>query len=74
MGQLDSACTAPPPVAPLRQQLAAQLHGVAVQVAFVKSKGLKSGNHLIGSRLETRPFQAQGQLDSTRTDPPWRGP
>jgi hypothetical protein len=38
--------------------------GVAVQVAF-ESKGLKTGNHFIGSMVETRRFQAIGQLDST---------
>ncbi len=34
----------------------------AVQVAF-ESKGLKPGFHFIGSRVETRRFQAMGQLD-----------
>jgi hypothetical protein len=35
-------------------------HGVAAQVAF-ESKGLKPDSHLIGSRFETRRFQAMGQ-------------
>jgi hypothetical protein len=68
-GQLDSTCTQPHRVAlralgvfvrvPAHRQLAvgflALLLGVAVQVAFVKSKGLKPGDHLIGSRVETKP-------------------
>jgi hypothetical protein len=33
--------------------------GVAVQVAF-ESIGLKPGFHFIGSRVETRRFQARG--------------
>jgi hypothetical protein len=33
-------------------------HRAAVQVAFVKSKGLKPVFHLIGSRVETRRFRA----------------
>jgi hypothetical protein len=42
---------------------------VAVQVEF-KSQTLKPVFHFIGSRLETRRFQAMGQLDSTFTAPP----
>jgi hypothetical protein len=42
--------------------------GVAVQVKF-ESKGLKPGYHFIGSWVETRRFQAMGQLDSTCTAP-----
>jgi hypothetical protein len=37
-----------------------------LQVAFV-SKVLKPGSHFIGSRVETRRFQATGLLDSTCT-------
>jgi hypothetical protein len=38
---------------------------VALQDAFVKSKGLKPGFHFIlGSRVETRRSQAMGQLNS----------
>ena len=45
--------------------------GVAVQVEFGKEnfgkKTLKPGFHIIGSRVETRRFQAMGQLHSSFT-------
>jgi hypothetical protein len=44
--------------------------GVAVQVNPFESKGLKPVTHFIVSRVETRRFQAMGQLDSTCTAPP----
>jgi hypothetical protein len=51
----------------------AKLRFVAVQVVF-ETKGLKPGFHFTGSRVETRRFQAMGQLDSTRTTPPVQRP
>jgi hypothetical protein len=50
----------------LRQQLRDGLlhRGVAAQVAF-ESKGLKPFFHFIGRKVETRRFQAMGQLNST---------
>jgi hypothetical protein len=56
---------------PARAAHAEVVQGVAVQVEF-ESKGLKPVSHLIGSRVETRRFQAMGQLDSTCTAPPGR--
>jgi hypothetical protein len=44
--------------------------GVAVQVEF-ESKLWNRVFHFMGSRVETRRFQAMGQLDSTCTAPPW---
>jgi hypothetical protein len=44
---------------------------VAVQVEF-ESKRLKPGFHFIGSRVETRRFQAMGQLKSTCYSPTMR--
>jgi hypothetical protein len=40
-----------------------------VQVEF-ESKILNRVSHLIGSRVETRRFQAMGKLDSTCINPP----
>jgi hypothetical protein len=45
--------------------------GVAVQIAFER-KGLKPGFHVTLSRVETRRFQAMGQLSSTCSAPPRR--
>jgi hypothetical protein len=47
------------------------VHAVALQVAF-ESKGLKPGYHISGSRVETRRFQAMGQLHPTCTASPRR--
>ena len=71
--QLDSTCTGPPPQVPaaavvlgvLQIQQPGEQLAVAVQVAFT----LKPFFHLIGSRVETRRFQAVGSLDSTCTQP-----
>jgi hypothetical protein len=44
--------------------------GVAVQVDPFESKTfLKPGDHVSGSRVETRRFQAMGQLDATLQPP-----
>jgi hypothetical protein len=64
-----------------RRQLALGQRGVEHLQVFVeagrsryksnlKKQILKPGNHLIGSRVETRRFQAMGQLYSTCTAPP----
>jgi hypothetical protein len=42
-----------------------EVQAVAVQVDPFESKGLKPVYHFSGSRVETRRFQAMGQLDST---------
>jgi hypothetical protein len=48
----------------VRQALALNRSGAA-QIDPFESKGLKPVSHFIGSRVETRRFQAMGQLDST---------
>jgi hypothetical protein len=57
-------------VRPRIQAPPAHPHDVVVQGEFFDGKGLKPGFHLIGSMVETRRFQAMGQLDSTCTAPP----
>jgi hypothetical protein len=75
MGQLDSTCRAPPHprvlvLYPLK--IAATLfRAVVVAKLSLKKHMLKPGYHIKGSRVETRCFQAMGQLHSTCTAPPW---
>jgi hypothetical protein len=82
--RLDSTCTGPPPLravahrAPRKQlkrgeHLSERAPVVAVQVESER-KTLKPEYHFSGSRFETGRFQAMGQLRSTCTPPPRRGP
>ena len=54
------------------QRLEVVRQGVAVQVAF-ESKGLKPGYHVTGSRVETRRFQARGELQYFNVLQPHQG-
>jgi hypothetical protein len=51
-----------------RVQATVRRRNVAVQVAFER-KDLKPGEHFIGSRFETRRFQAMGKLNSQPVQP-----
>jgi hypothetical protein len=44
------------------------------EAGFSRNSTLKPGFHVMGSRVETRPFQAMVQVNSTCTAPPYGAP
>jgi hypothetical protein len=55
------------------QRLEVVRQGVAVQVDPFESKGLKPGYHITGARVETRRFQARGELQYFNALQPHQG-
>jgi hypothetical protein len=64
MGQLDSACTAPPRHLEVQLVVGVDVihRAVAAHVDPFETRRLKPGDHWIGAGVETRRFQAMAQL------------